>query len=66
VYICLLVHLVCDSQECKKYMYLVHYAGVATHSVHGRTHEANVILTISGHELLFVSLDFIVQNDYGF
>jgi len=36
------------------------------HSVHRRTHEANVILTISGHELIFISLDFMVQNDYGF
>jgi len=35
------------------------------HSVHGRTHEMNVILTISGHELLFISLDFMVQIDYG-
>jgi len=30
------------------------------HSVCGRTHKANVILTISGHEVLFISL----QNDY--
>ena len=36
------------------------------HSVRGHTHEANVILTISGHELLFIPLDFMVQNDYGF
>ena len=35
------------------------------HSVSGHIHEANVILTITGHELLFISLDFIVQNDYG-
>jgi len=35
-------------------------------SVHGRTHEAEVILTITGHELLFISLHFMVQNDYGF
>jgi len=38
------------------------------HSVRGRmrrhTHEANVILTIAGHELLFISLAFMVQNDY--
>jgi len=39
--------------------YLIQCAGI-------RTHEANVILTISGHELLFISLDFMVQNDYGF
>ena len=36
------------------------------HSVRGCTHEANVILTISGHEPLFISLAFMVQNDYGF
>jgi len=40
------------------------------HSVRGRmrrhTHEANVILTIAGHELLFISLAFMVQNDCGF
>ena len=54
----------CNAQECKKY--LVQYAGIAAHSVRGRTHEANVILTITGHELLFISLDFMVQNDYGF
>ena len=36
-----------------------------SHSVHGRTHEMNVILTISGHELLFILLDFMVQIDYG-
>ena len=36
------------------------------HSVPGRTHEANIIHTISEHELLFVSLDFMVQNDYEF
>ena len=36
------------------------------HSVCGCTHEENVILTISGHELLLISLDFMVQNDYGF
>jgi len=35
-------------------------------SVCGHTHEANVILTISAHELLFRSLDFTVQKDYGF
>ena len=34
------------------------------HSVHGRTHEMNVTLTISGHELLFILLDFMVQIDY--
>jgi len=27
--------------------------------------DVNVILTITGHELLFISLDFMVQNDYG-
>jgi len=36
------------------------------HSVRGHTHEANVVLTISGHELLFRSLDIMVRNDYGF
>jgi len=37
-----------------------------THSVRRCTHEANVTLAISGHELLFISLDFMLQNDYGF
>ena len=36
------------------------------HSMCRCTHEAEVSLTISGHELLFISLDFMVQNDYGF
>ena len=38
------------------------------HSVRGCTHEENVILIISGHELLFISLDFMVEkiNDYWF
>ena len=51
VYLCM-----CNAQECKKY--LIQCAGI-------HTHEANVILTISGHELLFISLDFMVQYDYG-
>jgi len=42
------------------------YAGVATHSVRRRTHEANVFITITGHELLFKSLHFMVENDDGF
>jgi len=29
------------------------YAGVATHSVCKHTHEENIILTITGHELFF-------------
>jgi len=41
------------------------YAGVATHSVCKRTHEENIILTITGHELLFISLEFVVQKEYG-
>jgi len=36
------------------------------HQVHGRTHKANVILTTTEHELLLITLDFKVQNDYGF
>jgi len=48
---------VCNAQECKKY--LIQCAGIRTHKVH-------IIPTISGHELLFISLDFMVQNDYGF
>ena len=42
--------------------YLIQYAGVATHSVRRHSHEANIILTITGHELLFISLDFMVAN----
>jgi len=33
---------------------------------HRRTHKANIILTISGHELLFILLDFMVQMIMGF
>ena len=44
---------VCSAQECKK----------VAHSVRRRTH---IVLTISGHELLFIAPDFMVQNDYGF
>jgi len=51
MFVCLSV---CNTQEWKKY--LIQYAGIAAHSVHGCTHEANVILTITGHELLFISL----------
>ena len=47
----------CNTQECKKYL---------RHSVCRHTHEANAILTILGHELLFILLDFMIQNDYGF
>jgi len=51
---------VCNAQECKK------YAGVATHSVCEHIHEENIILTIiTGHELLFISLEFMVQKEYG-
>jgi len=49
----------CNAQECKKY--LIQCAGVRTHEVNG-----NIILTISGHELLFISLAFMVQNDCWF
>ena len=59
VYVCLSM---CNAQECKKY--LIQCAGAVIHSVH--THKANVILTITGHELLFISLDFMLQNDHGF
>jgi len=60
--VCLFVcSSVCNAQECKKYH--IQYMGVATHSV--RRHK-NVILTVTGHKLLFISLDFMVQNDYGF
>ena len=65
LFVCLSV---CNAQKCKKY--LIQFTGVATcmHSVCGHTHKANVILKISGHELLFtcISLAFMVQNDYGF
>jgi len=47
--------------ECKKY--LTPTVRGCTHSVHGRPH---VVLTILEHELLFISLDFMVQNDYEF
>ena len=42
---------VANAQECKKYV--IQCMGV-------------LILTISGYELLFISLAFMVQNDYGF
>jgi len=61
IYVCLSV---CNAQECKKY--LIQHAGVDTHSVCGCTHKGNIILTITGHELLFILLHFMVQNDYGF
>jgi len=62
VYICLFICL--SMWECKKY--LIQYAGVATHSVRRRTHKANVFLTITGHELVHISLHIMVENDDGF
>ena len=43
---------VCNAQNRMKY--LIQYAGVATHSMHGHIMDVNVILTITGHELLFI------------
>jgi len=38
------------------------------HSVHGCTHKAKLMssLHFQRHELLFISPDFMVKNDYGF
>jgi len=45
----------CNAQECKSNSFSAKH-----------THKVNAIPTISGHELLFISLDFMVQNDDGF
>jgi len=50
-YYCIVCLRVYNAQECKKY--LIQCAGVLTK------------LTMSGYELLFISLAFMVQNDYG-
>ena len=80
LYVCIFV-CVCNAQECKKYLIQcagirTHEANVISKRLVVRIPGSGIqpgsdtgdttVLTISGHERLFISLDFIVQNDYGF
>jgi len=75
VYICLSM---CNAQECSKYLIQSTACSFSAHSLAkpdppcackglvSPDYSTHVVLTISGHELLFISLHFMVQNDYGF